>query len=329
MLTGQESIKELMAKNEGVEAVLKQFGITGDTAQDLKIKNLAHAAILLKQPLAKILAGLSRVTGEEIKPPNVKGIEHMHKSAGLRTSTPAGIKNIVAVHSGKGGVGKTFVAVNLAVYLAKNGKKVGILDADIDCPNVMRMLAVKGKLVANCDNKITPLEKFGVKIVSVAPMLPAEDDAVMWRGPVISRAVEQLIHDTDWGELDYLIIDLPPGTSDIPLSVLHMLADCKVLVVTTPQDLSVLDAKRSIKMAQKMGRKVVGLIENMSGDVFGEIGADSRMHKSLQKEYAPIIGSIKLKKQYAELSEDGTPAILHDKGLEEIFSGVYKVLGGI
>jgi ATP-binding protein involved in chromosome partitioning len=327
MLTGQESIKELMAKNSHVEAILSQFGLTPQVVRKNKYTNLAHAAITLKQPLGKILEALAEAMGEEVKKPNVKGLDHHgHRSGGLRTGKIEGIKNIIAVHSGKGGVGKTFVAVNLAVYLAKTGCKVGLLDADIDCPNVMRMLKMKGKLVANCHNKIDPLEKFGVKVVSVAPMLPAEDDAVMWRGPVISRAVEQLVHDTEWGELDYLIIDMPPGTSDIPLSILHMLSNCKVLVVTTPQELSMLDAQRSIKMAQKMGREVVGLIENMSGEVFGEIGGGSRLHQSLKKEGIPVVGSIKLQAAYSRGGADGQPPVLSDVALEKIFSKILEVI---
>lgn len=228
---------------------------------------------------------------------------------GLRRGAPAGAC-IIAVHSGKGGVGKTFVATNLAVSLAKAGRRVGLLDADIDCPNILKSLNLKGKLVANADRKIVPLEKYGIKIVSMAPLMATEDESLLWRGPRTSRAVEQLVHDTDWGELEYLIVDVPPGTSDVPISVLQILEGVQLLIVTTPQELALMDARRSARMAQRLNVPLLGIVENMAGDVFGQGGGEA-----LAAELdVPFWGSIPLKASYAHTDE---PASLSDPTLRK------------
>lgn len=227
---------------------------------------------------------------------------------GLRRGLPDGVKRVIAVHSGKGGVGKTFVAVNLAVSLAEAGYKVGLLDADIDCPNIFRMLSLKGTMVANENRKIIPLQKHGVKIVSMAPLLNDETESLLWRGPRTSRAVEQLAHDTDWGELDFLIVDAPPGTSDVPISILQTLAGVEMLIVTTPQELALMDAERSINMANRLNIPVLGIIENMSGNLFGERGGET-LAKKLK---IPFFGSIPLKKTYTH-----DVASLHEISLQE------------
>lgn len=256
--------------------------------------------------------------------PKVKGLPPQHFSRGLRTGNPPGVKNVLAVHSGKGGVGKTFVAVNLAMAMIKKGFKVGILDADVDCPNVMKMLKLEGKLIANANKKMIPLEKFGLKIVSLAPMLESDEEAVLWRGPIVSRVVEQLLHDTEWGELDYLVVDLPPGTSDIPLSVLQMLGDARVLVVTTPHELAVMDARRSIRMVQKLHCEVAGIIENMAGDVFGSAGENKLAADAALELAIPLLGTIELKGMYAENPQSGETAIDRDPYLAELFSNVVQ-----
>lgn len=214
---------------------------------------------------------------------------------GLRKGFPKGVKRVIVVHSGKGGVGKTFVAVNVARALVDAGLKVGLLDADIDCPNALKTLDMDGDLMANADKKIIPLEKAGLKAVSMAPLLNDDGEALLWRGPRLSRAVEQLVHDTDWGELDFLIVDAPPGTSDVPLSILQVLEGAEMLLVTTPQDVAVMDAMRSAKMADRLKIQVVGVIENMAGVVFGKGGGEK-----LAKELGvPLLASILLKAEFA------------------------------
>ncbi|HLG25427.1 MAG TPA: P-loop NTPase [Candidatus Gracilibacteria bacterium] len=319
MLTGQESIVELLRKSKRVAEVLIEFGITAEVADHLRLKNLAHAAIVLKQPLRKILTAVADVTGEEVKEPDVKGMDIqrtegvLRAHGGLQKGFPEGVRRVILVHSGKGGVGKTFVTVNLAAALAQNGKRVGILDADIDCPNVMKMLRLEGKLTANARKKIQPLEKFGVKVVSMAPTLHAEDQVTLWRGPITSRALEQFLYDTDWGELDFLIVDLPPGTSDIPISALNMLEGAEMIVVTTPQELAIMDARKSVQLAKKMKANVIAIVENMASGIFGESGTE-HLAESLTIRFG---GTIPLRREYANIAEDGGPAVLKDAELAD------------
>ena len=187
----------------------------------------------------------------------------------LVADTLASVGTKIGVYSGKGGVGKTTVSVNLAVTLAQAGKNVGILDVDIDCPNVVRALAVTEKPEVGEDNRMVPPEAFGVKVMSMAFFQKKEDEAIIWRGPMIHNAINQLLQSTNWGELDYLIVDLPPGTSDSPLTVMQTLSLDGFVVVTTPQDLSKIDALRSINMIKKLNIPVLGVVENFTGEIFG------------------------------------------------------------
>ncbi|HEX9654362.1 MAG TPA: Mrp/NBP35 family ATP-binding protein [bacterium] len=168
----------------------------------------------------------------------------------------------IAVASGKGGVGKTTVSVNLAVALAQTGAKVGLLDADIYGPNVPMMMGVNGKLGAR-NNKIAPLERYGVEMVSVG-FISQGDAAIIWRGPLVGRMIQQFLQDVDWSELDYLIIDLPPGTGDAQLTLTQSLPLTGAVVVSTPQDVALSDAKKGINMFKKVEVPVLGLVENMS-----------------------------------------------------------------
>ncbi len=256
-----------------------------------------------------------------ITQPKVKGLMP-HPRPGLRCGVPAGIKKIIAVHSGKGGVGKTFVAINLAALLAKKGYKIGLLDADIDCPNVMKMLQLSGKLIVDKNQKITPLEKFGMKVISMAPMLNSEDEVLMWRGPIVSRVVEQFIFDVAWDCLDFLIVDLPPGTSDIPLTLFQIVKEAKLLLVSTPQELALLDAKKSINMAKRLQTDIIGIMENMAGPIFGR-GSAKKLASSLQ---IPFLGSISLEKSYTLPNNSGMPHVLSDLKLQENFKCTLKIL---
>ncbi len=259
-----------------------------------------------------------------IAQPKVKGLI-AHPRPELRCGIPAGIKKIIAVHSGKGGVGKTFVAVNLAALLAKKGHAIGLLDADIDCPNVMKMLQLKGKLIADNNRKIIPLQKFGIKVVSMAPMLDSEDEVLMWRGPIVSRVVEQFLFDVAWNSLDFLIVDLPPGTSDIPLTLFQMVREAKLLLVSTPQELALLDAKKSINMAKRLHVDIIGIMENMTGPVFGS-GVTKKLAFSLQ---IPFLGSIPLEKRYAIPFNKGMPHILTSSQLQKSFERIIKKIKNI
>lgn len=254
-----------------------------------------------------------------IAQPKVKGLIP-HPRPSLRKGIPFGIKKVIAVHSGKGGVGKTFVAVNLAALLAKKGYAIGLLDADVDCPNVMKILQLDGKLIADKNKKIVPLQKFGIKVVSMAPLLQREDEVLMWRGPIVSRVVEQFLFDVAWGSLDFLIVDLPPGTSDIPLTLFQIAKEAKLLMVSTPQELALLDAKKSINMAKNMYIDIVGIVENMAGPIFGK-GTTKKVASIAQ---IPFLGSIPLEKLYATPFNKGMPHVLAFPKLQANFDRVTK-----
>ena len=209
-----------------------------------------------------------------------------------------GIGTQIGVYSGKGGVGKTTVAANLAVTLAQDGAAVGILDVDIDCPNVVRAMKVAEVPVVSEDNKLVPPERFGVRVMSMAYFQKNEEEATIWRGPMIHNAINQLLQSTDWGELDYLVIDLPPGTSDSPLTVMQTLSLDGFVVVTTPQELAKIDAKRSINMIRTLKVPVLGVVENFAGEVFGS-GAGEELADEMGLSF---LGRLEMRTDYRDTS---------------------------
>ncbi len=191
------------------------------------------------------------------------------------------IKNRIVVFSGKGGVGKTTISINIAFAMAKYGFKVGLMDADITGPNIPKMLGMKGDMLVNDNGKIVPMERSGVKLVSMGFMID-EKNPIIWRGPLKTKAIKQFLSDVDWGDIDTLIVDLPPGTGDEILTIIQYLHPNKAVIVTTPENVSVLDASRAVEMAKKFSIPFIGVIENMSGvicpkcgyeiDIFGKGG---------------------------------------------------------
>lgn len=234
-----------------------------------------------------------------------------------------GVKNIIGVLSGKGGVGKTFVASSLALTFAKGGGRVGLLDADISYPNVFKILGLKAKIIPTTDNKIIPIEKYGIKIISMAGLLNQEYEPIMWRGPIVSKIIQQLMKETVWRDLDTLIIDFPTGASDSVITILQNFDINGVIVVTTPQQLSLLDAKRTLNMAATLKIPILGVIENMRGEMFGEGGTSSL----LAEEYRlPILGSIPMRKQISAMCDEGVPPVFHMNELEIIFGKMVRFL---
>ena len=229
------------------------------------------------------------------------------------------IKHKIGVYSAKGGVGKTTVAVNLAVILAQEGAKVGIFDVDIDTPNVTRVLRISEPPTQNEDESFTPSSRFGVKVMSMAFFQQNEEEATIWRGPMIHNAINQFLTMTEWGDLDYLIVDLPPGTSDAPLTVMQTLNLDGFLTVTTPQELAALDAKRSINMIKRLNLKVYGIVENMSGDIFGR-GAGRQLAEEMD---LPFFGSFELRADYRE---DKRPAVLVSNDIADEYHAVAEAL---
>lgn len=228
------------------------------------------------------------------------------------------IKTKIGVYSGKGGVGKTTVAVNLAATLAKEGKRVGLLDVDIDCPNVTKVLGITEK-PDYIDGQIQPSEKWGVKVVSMAFFQENEEEAIIWRGPMIHNAINQFLQVTDWGELDYLVVDLPPGTSDAPLTVMQTIPMDGFVVVTTPQELANIDAKRCINMIRKLNLNVLGVVENYTGEIFGQ-GAGQQLAKAVD---APFLGSMALRSSYRDTSK---PTALVDPAVGTEYAEVAKAV---
>lgn len=227
-------------------------------------------------------------------------------------------KYVIAVTSGKGGVGKSAVSANLAVALAQLGKRVGILDADVYGPDIPRLLNVRDETLKwNSNDKIIPAENYGVKIMSVGMTTPASDTPLVWRSSVAVSALVQLIEDVEWGELDFFVIDMPPGTGDIQLTVAQETTISAAILVTTPQAVATDDVSRAIKMFQDVKVPIAGIVENMSYfvtpdtkaryDIFGSGGGEA-----LAKTYGvELIGQIPLLMQIRSLSDEGTPPVAH------------------
>ena len=215
------------------------------------------------------------------------------------SSALSSVKNKIGVYSGKGGVGKTTVSVNLAVTLAEAGKSVGILDVDIDCPNVVRAMKIFEPPEMAEDKRLIPPSRFGVSVMSMGFFQQKEDEAIIWRGPMVHNAINQLLQSTIWGELDFLIVDLPPGTSDGPLTVMQTLDLDGFVVVTAPQELAMIDAKRSINMIKTLKVDVLGVVENFSGEIFGS-GAGEEISTELE---LPFLGKLGLSSDYRDESK--------------------------
>jgi len=225
-----------------------------------------------------------------------------------------GVKNILAVASGKGGVGKSTVSANLAVALAMDGASVGLLDADITGPNIPLMMGIEGAPVASPEGKISPLERYGVKVISIQFFVP-EGQPIVWRGPLVGGAIQQFLRDVDWGDLDYLVIDLPPGTSDAQLTLAQAVPISGSLLVTTPQDVAVQDVTKALAMFRRMSVPVMGVVENMSAfvcphcgeetEIFGRGGGEAFARRN-ELEY---FGGIPLDVRVRQGGDAGVPAV--------------------
>lgn len=244
-------------------------------------------------------------------------MSHMHHP-GQQPPAPQplpGVSNIVAIGSGKGGVGKTTLSVNLAVALAKLGHKVGLLDADVYGPNVPLMLGTNAQPKAVADNRIEPILAFGLKVISVGFLNPG-DKPIIWRGPMLHQIIRQFLGSVEWGQLDYMVVDLPPGTGDVALSLIQTVPLTGAVVVSTPSDVSLQDGRKAIEMFRQMKVDLVGVVENMSYfvcphcnheiDIFSRGGAE----RTAQQFGVPFLGSIQLDPELRKAGDSGKPAVL-------------------
>jgi ATP-binding protein involved in chromosome partitioning len=239
------------------------------------------------------------------------------------------VKNIIAVASGKGGVGKSTTAVNLALALAAEGAQVGLLDADIYGPSLPMMMGIDARPESEDGKTMEPLENYGVQVMSIGFLVNA-DDAMIWRGPMATQALEQLLRQTNWRDLDYLIVDLPPGTGDIQLTLSQRVPMTGAVIVTTPQDIALLDARKGIKMFEKVGVPILGIVENMAMHVcshcghaeaiFGEGGG-----RRLAEQYgADYLGGLPLDIKIREQADGGKPTVVAEPDSE--VAGIYRAV---
>lgn len=240
---------------------------------------------------------------------------HQHGPAQPSPQPLPGVDAIIAVGSGKGGVGKTTLSVNLAVALARMGHKVGLLDADVYGPNVPLMLGVSAQPRAVGENRIEPLEAFGVRVISVGFLNPG-DKPIIWRGPMLHQIVRQFLGLVEWGQLDFMVVDLPPGTGDVALSLVQTVPLTGAVVVSTPSDVSLQDARKAIEMFRQMKVDLIGVAENMSYfvcphcqheiDIFSRGGAEKTAHQF----GVPFLGSIALDPEVRKAGDTGKPVVL-------------------
>jgi ATP-binding protein involved in chromosome partitioning len=295
--------------------------VTRDMVRDLTIEGTKVSFMIeLTTPACPLKDEIEADVRRALSPLGVDSVD-LSWGAMVRRSQPRqaeqlvpGVKNIVAVASGKGGVGKSTVSVNLAVALAQAGASVGLLDADITGPNIPLMMGLEGQPRASANNKITPLERYGVKVISIQFFVP-EGQPIVWRGPLVGGAIQQFLRDVDWGELDYLVIDLPPGTSDAQLTLAQAVPISGAVLVTTPQEVSLADVGKALAMFQRMSVPVLGLVENMTAfvcphcgevtEIFGR-GGGERFASGHGLEY---LGGIPLDVTVRQGGDVGVPAV--------------------
>lgn len=277
--------------------------------------DLKHEAGSVRRTLEEQVGALPGVTQVQILEKTPQGGPAAPPAPNMAAGAEQlpGVGHIIAVASGKGGVGKSTVAVNLAVQLARAGKKVGLLDSDVYGPSIPKMLGLEGahpKVVGK--ERIVPVESHGVRTISIGFLL--DDDApVIWRGPMVTGLLRQFLFQVEWGELDYLIIDMPPGTGDAQLTLVQSVALAGGIIVTTPQDVALLDVQRGIEMFRRVEVPVLGVVENMSLFQCPKCGHEAEIfpgaggQKAAKKYGVPFLGAIPLDASYAEAGDSGRP----------------------
>ncbi len=313
-----------------------------DPARGAALEPLRQACEQAVRAMPGVLSATAVMTAERAAPkppptPQQRPHGHAHPAQGGGRIDVPGVKHIIAVASGKGGVGKSTTAVNLALGLVANGVSTGLLDADIYGPSMPRMLAVKDKPESLDGKMLKPIEKYGLRTMSIGYIVN-EDTPMIWRGPMVSSALEQMLRDVQWGELDVLVVDMPPGTGDAQLTLAQRVALAGAVIVSTPQDIALVDARKGLSMFRKVAVPVLGIVENMSyflcpkcgerSEIFGHGGA----HEEADKLGVPFLGEIPLHLDIRTTSDSGHPIVVakpdsaHAQAYKNIAGRVWKQL---
>jgi ATP-binding protein involved in chromosome partitioning len=324
-----------------------------DPARGPALEPLRQACEQAIRAMPDVLSASAVMTAERAAPaaPTARGAAHSHShghshgpaqgqaaASGAPGGAPGGgridvpgVKHIIAVASGKGGVGKSTTAVNLALGLAANGVATGLLDADIYGPSMPRMLAVKEKPESIDGKQLKPIERYGLRTMSIGYIVN-EDTPMIWRGPMVSSALEQMLRDVQWGELDVLVVDMPPGTGDAQLTLAQRVALAGAVIVSTPQDIALIDARKGLNMFRKVAVPVLGIVENMSyflcpkcgerAEIFGHGGA----HEEADKLGVPFLGEVPLHLDIRTTSDEGHPIVVSKP--DSAHAQVYRNIAG-
>nr|WP_286162356.1 iron-sulfur cluster carrier protein ApbC [Methylobacillus flagellatus] len=327
----QNALKALIDPNTGRDFV------SGKSAKNIQIKD-SHVSvdIVLGYPANSVMASVQALVAAELRSlPDVTGVtvnigsrivaHSVQRGVGLLN----GVKNVIAVASGKGGVGKSTTSVNLALALAAEGARVGILDADIYGPSQPQMLGISGRPDSEDGKSIEPMMGHGLQAMSIG-FLVDTDTPMVWRGPMVTGALEQLLRDTRWKELDYLVIDLPPGTGDIQLTLAQKVPVTGAVIVTTPQDIALLDARKGLKMFEKVGIPILGIVENMSTHICSNCGHEEHIFGAggaahMCADYnVELLGSLPLDIRIREQADSGTPTVVAEP--DSAIASTYKAI---
>ena len=315
----QNALKTLIDPNTG-----KDF-ITSKSAKNIQITgNHVSVDIVLGYPAKSVMESVRALVETQLKA--LEGVENVNVNIGSRivahkaqqgvTLLP-NVKNIIAVASGKGGVGKSTTSVNLALALAAEGATVGLLDADIYGPSQPQMLGISGRPESSDGKSMNPMLAHGIQAMSIGFLVDV-DTPMVWRGPMVTGALEQLLRETRWDNLDYLVIDLPPGTGDIQLTLAQKIPVTGAIIVTTPQDIALLDARKGLKMFEKVGIPILGIVENMSTHICSNCGHEEHIfgagggQKMCDDYKVDLLGSLPLDISIRELTDSGKPTVISE-----------------
>lgn len=328
-LTLQNALKNLIDPNTG-----RDF-MTSKSAKNIKVDGAnVSLDIVLGYPVKSVMNDVKILVENHLK--NLDGVENVAVNIGSRivahkaqqgvTLLP-NVKNIIAVASGKGGVGKSTTSVNLALALAAEGATVGLLDADIYGPSQPQMLGISGRPESSDGKSMEPMLAHGIQAMSIGFLVDI-DTPMVWRGPMVTGALEQLLRDTKWRDLDYLIVDLPPGTGDIQLTLAQKIPVTGAIIVTTPQDIALLDARKGLKMFEKVGIPILGIVENMSTHICSNCGHEEHIfgagggQKMCEDYNVDLLGSLPLDISIRELTDNGKPTVIAQP--DSTIANIYK-----